>query len=127
MKKNQHGQIIAKVGRHTDGDVHHNQIQYPFSSLACTRLKTETTHWTAGDTSANENIVKPAARTATAWNSPDEKRMLRGIASIAALPMSRSKKKNHSKDLKQHQVFISPKSQETYVNKAVTASRNHVW
>jgi hypothetical protein len=71
---------------------------------------TEMTHWTAGATSANEKIVKPAARIATAWKSPEEKRTFRGIASIAALLISRSRKKNHSKDLEHYWKFSGPQN-----------------
>lgn len=45
-------------------------------------------------------IEKPAALTATAWNKPAAKRVLRGISSMTVLPISRTIKKNQSMALR---------------------------
>jgi hypothetical protein len=56
----------------------------------------KTTCLTAGAWAERLTIVKPAARTALAWNSPSMTRTPTGINPITGLPRSRIRKKNQS-------------------------------
>ena len=54
------------------------------------------THVTAGARAASEIAAKPAVLTAAACISPINTLSLRGTASIASVPISKTRKKNQS-------------------------------
>lgn len=68
--------------------------------------KEERIHLTAGAREFMGTIAKPAALTATAWNNPAAKRVLRDISLMTELPISKSMKKNQSIDLEYYQSLV---------------------
>ena len=83
----------------TDTDVHHQHVEDPFDRKTYKKrvdCPDAPIYLTPGARAASGTAAKPAALTAVACTNPSKTLKLRGIASIASVPISKTRKKNQS-------------------------------